>query len=112
MTIDEKIKQAADDFKQQMDRNNNPNVFSETSFNLGVNLMKSEMLADMQKLAEALAFYADESSWSISETYKQFNRIDDQDLEYKPGCGRYDLLAGKKARQALSDFNAKYKGEK
>lgn len=74
-----------------------------------VEAVKSEMLADMQKLVDALEFYADESSWSISETYKQFNRIDDQDLEYKPGCGRYDLLAGKKAREALGEFNAKYK---
>lgn len=117
MTIDEKIKQAAEAIADVITIDGRPLVNTERSsfifgFYQGEQYAKSEMLADMQKLAEALEFYADESSWSISETYKQFNRIDDQDLEYKPGCGRYDLLAGKKARQALAEFNAKYKGEK
>lgn len=102
MTIDEKIKQAADEYKQQMDRNNNPNVFSETSFNLGVSLVKSEMLADMQKMAEALEYYNSLSDRvSVEYAYKDntfcYNVVTDARLE---------TLAG----QVLAEFNAKYKG--
>lgn len=125
MTIDEKIKQAAEEYaKNKIGEAEPSSQFLTTSgieslrndcrnfFLSGADFVKCEMLADMQKMADALKFYADESSWSISETYKQFNRIDDQDLEYKPGCGRYDLLAGKKARQTLAELNAKYKEQK
>ena len=93
MTIDEKIKQAADKYKRMLVPQDG--YMTQRCFIAGADFLKSEMLADMQKLIVALEFYANNSTsvWDCNGEHE---------IEHDSG----------KARQALAEFNAKYKGEK
>lgn len=101
MTIDEKIKQAAEEYSI--------NPYTQVDYTLGANFLKSEMLADMQKLVDALEFYADKLNWRTNS-----GKIGITPLTNGCDAEIIDRLftGGKRARQALTEFNAKYKGEK
>lgn len=81
MTIDEKIEQAAREYSI--------NPITQLDYILGASFVKSEMLADMQKMAEAL------------------------EKIYKVECKQQSCSIAARAisRQALAEFNAKYKGK-
>ena len=90
MTIDEKIKQAAEAIADAITIDGRPLVNTERSsfifgFYQGEQYPKLEMLADMQKLAEALG------------------RALKPDVEYE------SLIAKEIVKKALVEFNAKYK---
>lgn len=88
MTIDEKIEQAA--------REHSINPITQLDYVLGANFLKSEMLADMQKLAKALEKaiqYGEFAEWAIEEN-ESLQKLDVD------------------ARQALAEFKQKYQGEK
>ena len=99
MTIDEKIEKAAEEnYKSipwQFVNNQSFHSVHRNAFSAGAEAMKFEMLADMQKLIVALEFYANNSTsvWDCNGEHE---------IEHDSG----------KARQALAEFNAKYKGEK
>ena len=104
MTIDEKIKQAAEGQSMRLtssliDADTRARIFTN-----GAKFLKSEMLADMQKLADALEYYNSLSDRvSVEYAYKDntfcYSLVTD---------ARLQTLAG----QALAEFNVKYKEQK
>jgi len=113
MTIDEKIEKAAEEnYKSipwQFVNNQSFHSVHRNAFSAGAEAMKFEMLADMQKLAKALEFYADKLNWRTNS-----GKIGITPLTNGCDAEIIDRLftGGKRARQALAEFNAKYKGEK
>lgn len=111
MTIDEKIKQAAENSVNRHWLELNEADARVRKFEQGANFLKSEMLADMQKLAEALKFYANmakDDDRNLDDCLERacINRAESK--EYNLG-GKY---VAEKAVKALAEFNEKYKGEK
>lgn len=104
MVIDEKIKQAAKACKDDQFNTGNVNLDAtlllnrEWGFFEGANFIKSEMLADMQKLAEALS---DMNSW--------LSRMSELRWDDPPHAPRFKKSFNRNL-QALTEFNAKYKG--
>lgn len=100
MTIDEKIKQAAETQSERSVRDfgqlSDTLVVSRINYERGARMVKSEMLADMQKLVDALEYCAENA-----------DPDDEAALAQKFLCMRGAC------RIALAEFNAKYnKGEK
>lgn len=64
-----------------------------------------QQLADAEKqnqiLREALQYYANKENWYPGDSFKQFCRIDENDMEYFPYTKSSDLIGGKLARQVL-----------
>jgi len=122
MTIDEKIKQAAKACKHDLFNTGDANLDTllfhnrEWGFFEGANALKSEMLADMQKLAEALEL----PEMDCGDNSCRFvDRSKPMGMRTNGGCrcldGRNHLLIKRhffNQKQALAEFNAKYKGEK
>ena len=116
MTIDEKIKQAAEAIADAITIDGRPLVNTERSsfifgFYQGEQYPKSEMLADMQKLVEALEFYADmakDDNESLDDCLERACIDRAESKEYNLS-GKY---VAEKAVKALAEFSAKYKGEK
>lgn len=97
MTIDEKIKQAAEGQSMRLtssliDADTRARIFTN-----GANLVKSEMLADMQKLAE-----------TVKDIINDLNN--NCECSYDEQCTACFLK--EKYENALDEFNAKYKEQK
>ena len=104
MTIDDKIKQAAEKYAPIYPNDGHTSCLEQCAFIAGADVMKSEMLADMQKLAEALEYYNSLSD-RVSVEYA-----------YKDNTFCYNVVTDERLRtlatKALAEFNAKYKGDK
>ena len=101
MTIDEKIKQAAEEnYKSipwQFVNNQSFHSVHRNAFSAGAEAMKSEMLADMQKMAE-----------SLEDIINDLNNI--CGCSYDEQCTACFLK--EKYENPLAQFNEKYKGKK
>lgn len=112
MTIDEKIKQAAEAFGNKRARmqcssgcehtdkvwQRHLKVGAEDGFIAGTEAMRSEMLADMQKLAEALEFYQKHADCNSGVIYGN--------------CRCSFCKRDEEFKRTFAEFNAKYKGQK
>lgn len=111
MTIDEKIEKAAEKFHPCEGECDSYGICLECSyantFRRGANFVKSEMLADMQKLVEALEFYADMAKDDNKNLDDCLERacIDRAESKEYNLSGKY---VAEKAVKALAEFNAKY----
>lgn len=56
-----------------------------------------------QCLRKALEYYAAKENWYPGDSFKQFCRIDENDMEYFPYTKSSDLIGGKLARQVLKE---------
>ncbi len=61
----------------------------------------------VEVLVEALQFYADKNNWSTTHSFKQFTSIADSDAEYFALPQTSELIAGKRARAALKEWEEK-----
>ena len=95
MTIDEKIKQAADKYKRMLVPQDG--YMTQRCFIAGAEFLKSEMLADMQKMAE-----------SLENIINDLNNI--CGCSYDEQCTACFLK--EKYENPLAQFNEKYKGKK
>ena len=125
MTIDEKIKQAVEEHIKKATENRCSPKSSKYQEHKdfvcqcqladwlakSANFVKSEMLADMQKLVEALEFYADmakDDNESLDDCLERACIDRAESKEYNLS-GKY---VAEKAVKALAEFNAKYKVNK
>ena len=93
MTIDEKIKQAADKYKRMLVPQDG--YMTQRCFIAGADFLKSEMLADMQKLADALEFYQKHADCNSGVIYGN--------------CRCSFCKRDEEFKRTFSEFNAKYK---
>lgn len=72
-----------------------------------INEKLKQQLADIENqnknLRKALEYYATKENWYPGDSFKQFCRIDENDMEYFPYTKSSDLIGGKLARQVLKE---------
>lgn len=77
-------------------------------FDAGYQMAMDEANERIQKLREALEFYANAKNWECDETYNITKIIDDESIwHYSNVNGDYDHIGGKTARAALKEDNSK-----
>ena len=121
MTIDEKIEQNIGLQSKKFypvgigenfhDQNLWPRIYLKLELFKASKFVKSEMLSDMQKLVEALKFYADmakDDNQNLDDCLERACIDRAESKEYNLG-GKY---VAEKAVKALAEFNAKYKEQK
>lgn len=110
MTIDEKIKHGIDVCKQEKFNTGERKldemllVNREWGYLKGANFLKSEMIADMQKLAEALEKILPEVYCLYLQAYgKRLDRVESSDIVQ---------IKYNRASEEIDAFSAKYKEQK